>query len=68
MSSETVSKYRESILKALLTEPKSANEIAVELKVNQRTVQVELMRLALEKPDQIGYKKMGRTNLFWRRK
>lgn len=67
MSTEAVSKYREQILDTLSDEPKSANEIAKELGVHQRTAQVELMRLALEKPDQVRYKKVGRTNLFWKR-
>lgn len=66
MATQTMSRYREEILKLLSNEPKSANEIADYLRINQRTAQVELMRLALDMPDVVKYKKIGRTNLFWR--
>jgi predicted ArsR family transcriptional regulator len=62
-----VGRYRDKIASALSEEPKTANEIAKELNLNQRTVQVELMRLALTRPDEIGYKQIGRTHLFWKK-
>lgn len=66
MQTQTMSRYRDEILKLLSNEPKSANEIAEYLRINQRTAQVELMRLALDMPEIVKYKKMGRTNLFWK--
>lgn len=67
MSEITTQRYTEKILQSLSDEPKSANEIASEINVHQKTAQIELMRLALETPGKVGYKKIGRTHLFWRK-
>lgn len=60
-------KFDDKILALLSDEPKTPNEIALKLKVHQRTAQSILFQLALSKSDVIGYKKVGRTHLFWRK-
>lgn len=63
-----VGKYENEILKLLSDEPKTPNEIAEKLSIHQKTAQTTLMQLALSKPKIIGYKRVGRTHLFWRKK
>jgi predicted ArsR family transcriptional regulator len=46
-------------------EPQTPNEIAQDLGLNQKTVQIALMDLAKEKPD-VRSKKIGRYRLFWK--
>jgi len=46
-------------------EPKTPNEIAQDLKLNQKTVQIALMDLANSKDD-VRLKKIGRYRLFWK--
>jgi len=58
-------KYDNAILSLLSDEPKTPNEIAGKLGVHQKTAQTTLMQLALSKPEIIGYKRVGRTHLFW---
>ena len=60
-------KYDSQILQLLSDEPKTPNEIAEELGIHQKTAQSTLLQLALSKPEIIGYKKVGRTHLFWRK-
>lgn len=60
-------KYEEKILKLLTNEPTTPNEVALKLGVHQKTAQTTLMQLALQKPQLVGYKKIGRTHLFWRK-
>lgn len=64
---EMVRKYEAQILELLSDEPKTPNEIARELGIHQNTAQTTLMQLALSKPDVVGYKRVGRTHLFWRK-
>lgn len=59
----SVSKYRDQILSEL-TEPRTPNEIAEKLGINQKTVQTDLMELALAQ--EIRYKKIGRFHIFWK--
>lgn len=60
-------KYDAKILEQLSDEPKTPNEIAKALSVHQKTAQSTLLQLALSKPEIVGYKKVGRTHLFWRK-
>ena len=60
-------KYDNQILELLSDEPKTPNEIAEKLGVHQKTAQSTLLQLALSKPEILGYKKVGRTHLFWLR-
>ena len=46
-------------------EPQTPNEIAVGLKINQKTAQSILLELAMTKND-VKYKKIGRYRIFWR--
>lgn len=47
----------------LMTEPRSANEIARKLDIHQRTAQMALMDLA--ERGKIEYKRFGRYHIFW---
>jgi hypothetical protein len=67
VSCENLGKFDDKIFASLSDEPKTPNEIAVELNINQRTAQSVLFQLALSKSDVIGYKKVGRIHLFWRK-
>jgi DNA-binding CsgD family transcriptional regulator len=58
-------KYDNEILGLLSDEPKTPNEIAEKLGIHQKTAQTTLMQLALSRPEAIGYKRVGRTHLFW---
>jgi len=58
-------KYNNEILGLLSDEPKTPNEIAERLGIHQKTAQTTLMQLALSKPGIVGYKRVGRTHLFW---
>ena len=58
-------KYNDKILALLSDEPKTPNEIAKKLGIHQKTAQTTLMQLALSKPEIVGYKRVGRTHLFW---
>lgn len=60
-------KYDNEILGLLSDEPKTPNEIAEKLGIHQKTAQTTLMQLALSKPEVVGYKRVGRTHLFWLR-
>lgn len=64
---KAMARYRDKILALLSEEPKTPNEIAKTLKIHQNTAQTELMRLTLTHPDEIGYKQIGRTHLFWKK-
>jgi predicted ArsR family transcriptional regulator len=46
-------------------EPQTPNEIAQDLRLNQKTVQTALMDLARYRPD-VRSKKVGRYRLFWK--
>lgn len=59
-------KYEEIIYKVLCDEPVTPNEIALKLKITQKTAQKTLMQLALTKRD-VKYKNSGRIHLFWKR-
>ena len=48
-------------------EPQTPNEIAVVIGMNQKTVQMALMKLVSTKPD-VKWKKIGRYRLFWKEK
>jgi predicted ArsR family transcriptional regulator len=61
-------KYNDKILALLSDEPKTPNEIAKELGIHQKTAQTTLMQLALANPKTVGYKRVGRTHLFWLKK
>lgn len=65
---QKLGKHDNTIMALLSDEPKTPNEIAKELNVHQRTAQVTLMKLALKNPDKVGYKQVGRTHLFWKKK
>ena len=58
-------KYDNKILNLLSDEPKTPNEIAEKLGIHQKTAQTTLMQLALSRPEVVGYKRVGRTHLFW---
>lgn len=58
-------KYDKKILSLLSDEPKTPNEIAEKLRIHQKTAQTTLMQLALSTPRIVGYKRVGRTHLFW---
>jgi len=60
-------KYDSKILELLSDEPKTPNEIAEKLGVHQKTAQSTLLQLALSNLEIVGYKKVGRTHLFWRK-
>ena len=64
---KAMARYKEKIMEQLSDEPKSPNEIAVVLGIHQKTAQTELMRLALTHSNEVGYKQIGRTHLFWRK-
>ena len=67
MGRTELGKYEEGILKLLTNEPTTPNEVAQKLGIHQKTAQTTLMQLALQKPQVVGYKKIGRTHLFWRK-
>jgi len=46
-------------------EPKTPNEIAEDLRLNQKTTQSVLLELANTKED-VHWKKVGRYRLFWK--
>jgi predicted ArsR family transcriptional regulator len=46
-------------------EPQTPNEIAQDVKLNQKTVQIALMELANTEND-VRWKKVGRYRLFWK--
>jgi predicted transcriptional regulator len=46
-------------------EPKTPNEIAQDVKLNQKTVQTALLELANTTND-VHWKKVGRYRLFWK--
>ena len=60
------SRYEERIYRMLSEEPVTPNEIAMKVKVTQKTAQRVLMQLALTKED-VRYKNSGRIHLFWKR-
>ena len=60
-----VSKYEETIYRAISREPVTPNEIARKLKISHKTALRTLMHLALTKED-VYYKNSGRIHLFWR--
>jgi Mn-dependent DtxR family transcriptional regulator len=59
-------KYEAVIYKMLNDEPVTPNEVALRLKITQKTAQKTLMQLALTRSD-IRYKNSGRIHLFWKR-
>lgn len=61
-------KYSNIIMTLLSDEPRTPNEIAKKLNIHQNTAQVTLMKLALTQPEIVGYKQVGRTHLFWKKK
>ena len=63
MSSETFQK----VYTALRSEPKTPNEIADKIGLNQKTVQSALLELANTKKN-VKWKKVGRYRLFWKEK
>jgi Mn-dependent DtxR family transcriptional regulator len=58
-------KYDEIIYKVLHDEPITPNEVALKLKISQKTAQKTLMQLALTRSD-VRYKNCGRIHLFWK--
>jgi hypothetical protein len=50
---------------ALTTEPQTPNEIARTIKLTQKTVQMALFQLIIEKKN-IKIKQVGRYRLFWK--
>jgi hypothetical protein len=46
-------------------EPRTPNEIAQSIRLNQKTVQTALMDLVTSRPD-VHFKKVGRYRLFWK--
>ena len=61
MSTETINR----IYKALRSDPQTPNEIALDLKLHQKTVQSSLLELANTKND-VKWKKIGRYRVFWK--
>jgi predicted Rossmann fold nucleotide-binding protein DprA/Smf involved in DNA uptake len=61
MSEDTLRK----VYNALNDEPKTPNEIADNIDLNQKTVQSALLELANTKKN-IKWKKVGRYRLFWK--
>jgi Mn-dependent DtxR family transcriptional regulator len=59
-------KYEEIIYEMLRDEPVTPNEVALKLKITQKTAQKTLMQLALTKSE-VKYKNSGRIHLFWKR-
>lgn len=56
---------QEKILGALTTEPQTPNEIAITLKINQKTAQSALLELA-NTYDNVHWKKIGPYRIFWK--
>ena len=63
MSSETLQR----VYNVLRSEPKTPNEIADKIGLNQKTVQSALLELANTKKN-VKWKKVGRYRLFWKEK
>ncbi len=62
-------RFREKILAFMqVCEPYSASEIARGVETTALTVLRDLRELHAKDPSLIGYKKVGRTNLYWRKK
>jgi predicted transcriptional regulator len=61
MSKET----QERVYKALNAQPQTPNEIAIALKLNQKTVQSILLELINTDP-KVKWKKIGRYRVFWK--
>ena len=61
-------KFKDKIFELISYEPKTPTEISIKLGINQKTVQSTLFQLILANPEVIGYKKVGRTHLFWRKR
>jgi predicted transcriptional regulator len=56
----------ERVYKALRNcEPQTPNEIATDIRLNQKTVQTALMELVIVKED-VRWKKIGRYRVFWK--
>lgn len=62
MSAETIKKVYNALKNS---EPQTPNEIAINLGLNQKTVQSILLELANIKED-VGFKKIGRYRMFWK--
>ncbi len=62
MSSETIEKIYNALKNC---QPQTPNEIAEELRMNQKTVQSILLELVIERDD-VKLKKIGRYRLFWK--
>jgi hypothetical protein len=58
-------KYDEMIYKMLNDEPVTPNEVALKLRITQKTAQKTLMQLALTRSE-VRYKSSGRIHLFWK--
>jgi Mn-dependent DtxR family transcriptional regulator len=58
-------KYEEMIYKMLNDEPVTPNEVALKLRITQKTAQKTLMQLALTRSE-VRYKSSGRIHLFWK--
>ncbi|MFQ6074023.1 MAG: hypothetical protein ACE5KC_02275 [Candidatus Bathyarchaeia archaeon] len=58
-------KYEEIIYEVLGEEPVTPNEVALRLRITQKTAQKTLMQLALTRGD-VKYKNSGRIHLFWK--
>ena len=59
-----MAKYHKQIL-ALMTEPRTPNEIASLLKATQFTIQQEMIDMALA--GELNQKKVARVRIFWRK-
>jgi predicted transcriptional regulator len=58
-------RYEAIIYEMLDNEPVTPNEVALKLRITQKTAQKTLMQLALTRRD-VKYKNSGRIHLFWK--
>lgn len=61
----SMKEIQKKILDALTTEPQTPNEIAIALKMNQKTAQSALLELA-NTYDNVRWKKIGPYRIFWK--